>query len=124
MVAVQTPQLGVADRKNRSRPGSVIQQRHLSEYVTGPRSLEHDPFALIVHYEDLYFAGTDDIERVAGISKIEDGLAGGIPQQVDAFGERGPLGVAQLAQVRDFLQNGWICGHATTLQHWVVAQAF
>src|SRR5260370_16366326 len=99
MLAVQTQGVDVADRKNRRRPGSVIQQRHLSEYVTGPRSLEHDHFALVVHYENLYFLGTDGSEPVAGISKIAAGLAGGIPHPADASRATGPLAIPHPAQL-------------------------
>ena len=56
------------------------------------------------------------LEGMAWIAVVEDDLAGGKMLQIDPLSERGPLVIAQLAEVRTLGQYGWIGGHGTTVQ--------
>jgi hypothetical protein len=71
------------DLRNGRHPGGarpIIQHRHFPEYIARLRGFENDLLAFIVSQEDFNLAGTDDIERVAGIAEVEDSFSGGVAQ--------------------------------------------
>jgi hypothetical protein len=97
--AVEPQDLDIGDRGDRRGARAVVQQGDLSEDIAGLRHLEHQLLALVVVHENLYFAGTDDVERVAGVAVDEDGLARRILEQVNLLGQSRLFLVAKLVQV-------------------------
>ena len=91
MLSVQTQQFDVAQGRDPGRARTAIQQRDFAEKVARLRGFEHDLLALVVLDVDLHLARADDVHRVPGVAVVEDGLAGGVAQQVDLFGQGRPF---------------------------------